>query len=170
MTMDAKTRRGCLWAALGVVVLLLIVGVALVGGTAWLVYQSSSMRSEQTTPERASDELQLVRDRFAGQTPLIVIDERERASIVRRTRRSDASPTSLHMVAYDPGDNHLKRLTLPFWLLRLSGSGGEIKIGDDVLERARGPHLSVKDVEDAGPGLLIDHTDRHGRRVLVWTE
>ena len=168
--MDAKTRRGCLWAALGVVVLVLMVGAALVGGTAWIVYQSSSMRSEQTTPERANDELQVVRDRFAGQAPLILIDEHERASIVRRTRRSDASPTSLHLVAYDPTDNHLKRLTLPFWLLRLSGGSGEIKIGDDVLEKARGARLSVKDVEDAGPGLLIDHTDRDGRRVLVWTE
>jgi hypothetical protein len=168
--MDAKTRRGCLWAALGAGVLVLILGAALVGGTAWIVYQSSSMRSEQTTPERASDELQAVRDRFAGQSPLIVIDEHERASIVRRTRRSDPSPTSLHVVAFDPADNHLKRLTLPFWLLRLSGSSGEIKIGDDVLENVRGARLSVKDVEDAGPGLLIDHAERDGRRVLVWTE
>ena len=168
--MDAKTRRGCLWAALGVVVLVLMVGAALVGGTAWIVYQSSSMRSERTTPERASDELQAVRDRFAGQSPLIEIDEHERASIVRRSRRSDKRPTSLHVVAFDPGDNHLKRLTLPFWLLRLSGSGGEIKIGDDVLRNVRGTRLSVKDVEDAGPGLLIDHAAHDGGRVLVWTE
>jgi hypothetical protein len=168
--MDAKTRRGCLWAALGALVLVLMLGAALVGGTAWIVYQSSSMRSERTTPERASDELRGVRDRFAGQSPLIMIDEHERATIVRRTRRPDASPTLLHVVAYDPGDNHLKRLTLPFWLVRLSGSGGEIKIGDDVLEKTRGARLSIRDVEAAGPGLLIDHTDRDGRRVLVWTD
>jgi hypothetical protein len=167
--MDAKTKRGCLWAALGVGVLVLMLGAALLGGTAWIVYQSSSMRSEATTLERAGDELQTIRDRFAGQSPLIVIDDHQRASVVRKTRRSDTSPTSLHLVAFDPADNRLKRLTLPFWLLRLSGSG-QIRIGDDVLEQVRGAPLTVKDVEDAGPGLLLDHADRDGRRVLVWTE
>jgi hypothetical protein len=169
--MDAKSKRGCLWAALGAGVLVLIVGAALLGGTAWLVYQSSSIQSEPTTPERARDELQAVLDRYAGQPPLIAIDEHDRATLVPRTQRSEgASPTYLHVVAFDPTDNHLKRVRLPFWLLRLSPAGGELKLGDDVLQNVRGTRLTIKDVEDAGPGLLLDHAGRDGRRILVWTE
>jgi hypothetical protein len=74
------------------------------------------------------------------------------------------------VIAFDPSDNHLQRLTLPFWLVRLSPSGGELKIGHDVLQNVRGTRLTIKDVEDAGPGLLIDHADGDGRRVVAWTE
>ena len=143
--MDAKSKRGCLWAALGADILVLIVGAALFGGAAWLVYQSSSIKRASATPARAAAELAAVRARFAGQAPLITIDEDEQASLVPRKR------------------------TLPFWLLRLAPGGGELRIGDDTL-RLRGERVTIKDVEDAGPGLLVDHTDREGRRVLVWTE
>ena len=62
--MDAKSKRGCLWAALGASVLVLMVGAALFGGAAWLVYQSSSIKTlVHATPERASEELEAVRGR-----------------------------------------------------------------------------------------------------------
>jgi hypothetical protein len=167
--MDAKSRRGCLWAALGAGVLVLIVGAALFGGAAWLVYQSSSIQSAPATPERAAEELAAVRTRFAGQAPLIAIDDNEQASIAPRKRSTDAALTSLHVLVFDPGEHQMKRLTLPFWVLRLSPGSGELKIGDDTL-RLRNTRVTIKDVEDAGPGLLVDHADRAGRRVLVWTE
>ena len=167
--MDAKSKRGCLWAALGAGILVLIVGAALFGGAAWLVYQSSSIKRASATPARAAAELAAVRARFAGQAPLITIDENEQASIVPRKRTSDAALASLHVLAFDPGEHAIKRVTLPFWLLRLAPGSGELRIGDDTL-RLRGERVTIKDVEDAGPGLLVDHTDREGRRVLVWTE
>ena len=54
-------------------------------------------------------------------------------------------------------------------MLRFSPGNGEIKIGDDSL-RLQKIRITVKDVEDAGPGLLVDHADREGRQVIVWTE
>ena len=167
--MDARTKRGCLWAALGGSVLVLMVGVAVVGGTAWLVYQSSSVKSSPSTPERAAAELESVRARFAGQAPLITIDDDEQASIVPRTRTGDTELTALHVMAFDPRESRLKRVTLPFWVLRMSPGTAELKIGDDTL-RLRGERVTVADVEKAGPGLLVDHVDRDGRTVLVWTE
>jgi hypothetical protein len=167
--MDAKTKRGCLWAALGGAVLLVMVGAAVVGGTLWLVYQSSSVTSSHSTPERAAEELEAVRSRFTGQAPLIVIDDHEQASIVPRKRAADTALTALHVLAFDPGDSRLKRLTLPFWVLRMSPGTAELKIGHDTL-RLQGERVTVADVEKAGPGLLLDHADRQGRRVIVWTE
>jgi hypothetical protein len=167
--MDAKSKRGCLWAVLGAGVLVLIVGAALFGGAAWLVYQSSSVKSSTATPDRAAEALDAVRARFAGQDPLITIDDDEHARVVRRKRASGAALTSLHVLAFDPREHQLKRITLPFWVLRLSPGNGELKIGDDTL-RLRGERVTIRDVEDAGPGLLVDHADRLGRLVLVWTE
>ena len=167
--MDAKTKRGCLWAALGACVLALIVGAALFGGAAWLVYQSSSMKTASTTPERASEELEAVRARFAGQAPLIAIDADEHATVVPRRRVAETALTSLHVLTFDSREHRLTRLTLPFWVLRLTPGGGELKIGHDTL-RLRGERITIKDVEDAGPGLLVDHADDQGHRVLAWTE
>src|SRR5215208_1285277 len=135
--MDPKTKRGCLWAAVGAGVLVLVVGAALFGGAAWLVYQSSSIKSTPTTPERAAQELASVRARFAGQTPLITVDDDEKASVVRRNRNSRAALTSLHVLSFDPREKHLQRITLPFWVLRLSPGSGELTIDHDTL-RLRG--------------------------------
>jgi hypothetical protein len=167
--MDPKTKRGCLWAAVGAGVLVLVVGAALFGGAAWLVYQSSSIRSTPTTPERALQEHAAVRARFAGQAPLITVDDDDKATVVRRKRNSAAALTSLHVLAFDPRESHLQRITLPFWVLRLSPGNGELTIDHDTL-RLRGERVTIKDVEDAGPGLLVDHSDREGHQVLVWTE
>lgn len=167
--MDAKTKRGCLWAALGTSVLVMMVGAAVVGGTAWLVYQSSSIKSSPSTPEQAAEELESVRARFTGQAPLIAIDDREQATIVPRKRAGDTVLTTLHVLVFDPGDSRLKRVTLPFWVLRMSPATAELQIDDDTL-RLRGERVTIADVEKAGPGLLVDHVDREGRRLLVWTE
>jgi hypothetical protein len=166
--MDAKTKRGCLWVAVGAAVLMLIVGAAVLGGAAWLVYQSSSAKSVEATPADAGQEFSTIRARFAGQEPLIAVDDRKHATIVPRKRTSDAALTSLHVVAFDPKERRLKRMTFPFWLLRLSPGRGELQIGNDtLLDETR---VTVKDVEDAGPGLVLDHAEADGRRVLVWTE
>jgi hypothetical protein len=167
--MDAKTKRGCLWAALGGSVLIVMVGAAVVGGTAWLVYQSSSIKSSPSTPERAAEELETVRSRFAGQAPLIAIDDHGQATIVPRTRAGDTALAALHVLAFDPDERRLKRVTLPFWVLRMSPGSAELKIGDDTL-RLHGQRVTIADVEKAGPGLLVDHVDGEGQRVLVWTE
>jgi hypothetical protein len=167
--MDPQTKRGCLWAALGGSVLVLMVGAAVVGGAAWLVYQSSSIKSSPSTPERAAQELESVRTRFTGQAPLIAIDDHEQASIVRRKPAGTTVLTALHVLAFDPGDRQLKRVTLPFWVLRMSSRTAELKLGDDTLH-LHGERVTIADVEKAGPGLLVDHVDREGRRVLVWTE
>jgi hypothetical protein len=167
--MDAKSKRGCLWAAVGAGVLVLIVGAALFGGVAWLVYQSSSIKSDAVTPAHAAEEIAAVRARFSGQTPLIAIDDNQHATLVPRTRTSGAALTAVHVLVFDPRDDRLKRLTLPFWILRFSPGNGQIQIGDDSL-RLEKLRITVKDVEDAGPGLLVDHADREGRQVIGWTE
>ena len=79
---------------------------------------------------------------------------------------------ALRVLAFDPRAGKLVRFSVPFWLLRLApshnftiGSKGDFDFDSDRL------HLTVEDVERAGPGLILDTRDpRNGALVLVWTE
>jgi hypothetical protein len=167
---DRKQKRGCLWVALGVAVVVLMVGAALVGGLAWVVYQNFSLNTEQVTDRDAAGEFERLRTRFAGQQPLISVTEGDEATLVPRAAKGSSAIESLHVVAYDPDDRTIARIRIPFWLLRLSPGDGQVTISDDAVPELRRSKITVKDIEAAGPGLVLDHADSDGRRVLVWAE
>jgi hypothetical protein len=171
-----KRTRGCLWAGLGVAVLLVIVGIALAGGAAWLVYQNSSIEQTRPTTEEAEARFEQARARFAGQTPLVTLGTDGVPRAVRRGPPADGSAVgpvatleSFHVMAWKPESNELTQVRLPFWLLRLGGVKGRLSMGEAMQDLDR-LGISVEDVERAGPGLLLDHVERSGQRVLVWTE
>lgn len=168
--MDDKTKRGCLWAAAGGCLLVLIVGGALIAGGGWFLYQNFSLATEHVEAEDAAAELESVRARFAGQRPLIVVDDDDRARLVPRESPAGGTIEWLHLVAYDPRDGQIARIRMPFWLMRLSSKDGQLAFSHDAGPSVRGVRLSVDDVEAAGPGLLFDDTDTEGKRVLIWAE
>jgi hypothetical protein len=168
--MDEKSKRGCLWAAAGGCLLVLIVGGALLAGGAWFIYQNFSIGTEQVTGEDAEAEFERLRARFAGQQPLIVPDEDGRGRLVPREGRASGTIERLHLVAYDPDEGRIARMQMPFWLLRLSPKQGQFSFGHGGDVDLRGVHLSVEDLEAAGPGLVLDWTDERGQRVLMWAE
>ena len=168
-----KRTKGCLLIGLGVFLLLLMVGVAVIGGAGyWLYHQFSSAVTERA-PEQAASELDAIRGQFGDQAPLLTIDEGDSAPrLVPDSRAPEHGEplTALHIAAYDPDDRHLLRFSVPFWLLRLSPDG-KLSIGDDALEDVRGvEQLTVEDLERYGPGLLLDERQPDGGRVIVWTE
>jgi hypothetical protein len=75
---------------------------------------------------------------------------------------------TLNLLAYDPEDRDLVRLSLPMWVLRKAeGHVDWDEIGDERAERAlRG--LRLRDVERAGLGVLVEVSEEGGDRVLVW--
>ena len=52
---------------------------------------------------------------------------------------------------------------MPFWLFRLAPLNG-LSLGDTGLDSDR-LHLTLDDVEQRGPGLLVDDTGVHGPRL-----
>jgi hypothetical protein len=73
-------------------------------------------------------------------------------------------------MAFDRDDGQLVRVTVPFWLLRLAPEG-KLSSSSDALRGVKGAeHLTVQQLEALGPGLLVDHRDEDGSRVLIWTE
>jgi hypothetical protein len=88
------------------------------------------------------------------------VEARQLAS--RATGRHGRART-LHVLAYDPEDGELTRLSLPTWLAR------RLDPEDLDLDGAAG-RLRLDDVRKAAPGFLLESEDEDGERVLVWLD
>ena len=81
--------------------------------------------------------------------------------------------SELNVLAWDPGDNEMVRVSVPLWLLHsvehdvdwddIDGEGH-----DHERWRRQMGRLRWEDIERAGPGILLEVTEDEGDRVLVW--
>jgi hypothetical protein len=65
------------------------------------------------------------------------------------------------------------RISLPLWLVRKLDRDGRLELDLDDEDRGRSRRLarrlrSLKDIERAGLGVLLEVEERSGERVLVW--
>lgn len=163
-------RRWIIVAAGVLLVLLIGLGV-LVGSCIYMVRQQVEVREGATVDEYEHQAADVMR-RFDG-VPALVEDRpdgpvlSQRVLAQRQATRGAVPLTSLHVLVFSADDRKLVRLSLPFWLLRMSPNG-QLDLGrDDVgLEHLR---LTVDDLESAGPGPLFLRSGPD-TRVLVWTD
>jgi len=170
-----KRTKGCLWIALGVVCLVVMVGAAVIGGLAYVAYQQFAIKQSVAAPADASRELDELRARFHDPPHLQFSwkpDGRPDVKITRPAAAVTATLTSMHVTAFDPRERHLVRVTVPFWLVRLAPQGHMRVNGTEILEDLDTPtgRLTPADIESLGPGLLLDDTRPDGTRVIIWTE
>ena len=161
--MKKETVRTLL-IVLGLLVLLAVVCLA---SAVWLF--TRSFQFEKADAANAAQQLDAIRGRFAGVTPVLAI--RDEDPVVTRRPQATASSTRLttmHVVAWDAEDDDFVRIDLPFWLLRLKSGPIEIASdrkwmhGDDL-------GITVEELERYGPTLILDESKRGGR-VIIWTE
>ena len=161
-----KDTARALMIVLGVVVLLAILGL---GSAVWLF--TTAIDVGQADAPGAAREFDRVRERFVGVQPVIAV--RDGDPVLLR-RPPDAAPpvrlSSLRILAWDPDDEDLARIDLPFWFLRLKS--GPIDIGANHAPFGDGESLglTVEELERFGPTLVLDHEGESGARVIVWTE
>jgi len=160
--------KAWVWVVIGVVVFGILGVIAMAAAGLWFVKSHVDIRT--TTTAAATEDFQTIRERFAAQKPLIELDEHGtflRANVDRPdgTRR----PQTLNVMAFDPHDEKVVRMELPFWLLRLKGGGGRFDIGRSNVDLGR-MRLTVEDLERYGPILILDQRDTDGSRVLVWSQ
>jgi hypothetical protein len=78
---------------------------------------------------------------------------------------------AIHIVVWEPDKRKVVKLNMPFWLLRMT-KGHPIKISSDDDPDADPVHLRItaEDLEKRGSGLILDHKEASGERVLVWAQ
>ena len=156
------------WVVVGVIAVGILGIVAMAAAGLWFV--RSHVNIQSTTAVAASSDFDAVRARFSGQKPLIELDER--GDFVRANTDRPAGtvrPQSLNVMAFDPDDEKVVRMDLPFWLLRMKSGGTRFSMGSGDVDLAK-LKLTVEDLEHFGPTLIVDHKDRSGARVLVWSQ
>jgi hypothetical protein len=170
--MNPKTKRTWISIVIAIGLVCVIACLAVIGGS--LLWIRTHVNTQFTSAEMAGDELERERARFAGQTPLIEWqNERDVPRIHRRSVSNAAELQALRVLAFDPNAGKLVRVSIPFWMLRLMPARhfrlldheSGVALDTDNL------HLSVEDLERAGPGLVLDaRNTRDGAQVLVWSE
>ena len=170
-----KRKKGYLWIALGVVCLVVMVGVAVVGGLAYVVYQQFALKQTVVEPTDAAKELDQLRAQFHAPPRLQFAwksDGRPDVTLRKPQTPSTVSLTAMHVTAFDPKERHLVHATVPFWLLRLTPEWKMRVNGAEMMHYLNTPggRLTPADIEALGPGLLVDDKQPDGTQVLIWTE
>ena len=171
----ASTRKTWISILIAAVIIVGILALTVVGGTAFFIYRH--VNTELTSERTAAQEFAAARARFADQNPLIEVRRGDEPVLHKEllpgTRASATPLQSLRVLAYDENVGKLVRIRIPFWLLRLMPTRHLLMLNDEGIDvdiDAERVRLTLEDLERRGPGLVLDQQDRHGSKVLVWTE
>jgi hypothetical protein len=158
------------WVAVGIAAVCVLFVIAMAG--AGIYYFTQNIQSRRVSPAVAAREFDAVRARFSGQKALIELDERGRFLRSNTDRPAPAHPTrpeALYVLAFDPDDGGLVKVTVPFWLLRLKVNDHTVDFSGNRMN-LEDLKLTVDDLERFGPALVLDQTNNGGDRVLVWSQ
>jgi hypothetical protein len=156
------------WIVGGIVAFGILCVIAMAAAGLWFVRSHVDIRPASTAS--VTDEFQTIRARFADQKPLIELDERGNVFHANTDRPTSTQHVqSLNIMAFDPDDEKVVKMDLPFWLLRLKMRGTHFDVGGNNIDLAK-LRLTVEDLERYGPTLILDHKDSGGSRVLIWSQ
>ena len=162
------TARRWIWI-IGGLVALCVLGLVLIAG-AGVYFVSQHIALQKTSSVNALRTLDTARARFRAQ-PLIEVDPLDHTREARPTTALPSSPVrvaELHVLAWNPDQNRLARIAIPFWVLRV----GHRKIDflhDEEFDFEQ-LNLDVDELERIGPALILDYRAPTGARVLMWTQ
>jgi hypothetical protein len=163
-------RRNWLWILVGVCILLVFIGIgAIIATTAWIQQNLTVM---DTTEASALEQFDEVRTRYKNRPPLLDIQDGQptfTGGTPPPARSDSAALQDLHVLVWDPDENKLASVSVPFWLLRLKSGPIEFSSYAAGLDD-RGVRLSAEEIERYGPGILLDTVSQDGERILLWTQ
>lgn len=152
-----------------------ILAVTAIGLGLWFFL--SHHQSRPVSKQSAEAEFSQLRSRFSTEQPLVDMSLRRPAD--PSTTEPSAGPLhTFHTVIFDTrGNQRLVHITVPYWFGRLfAGRGGEfIWLGqltflDDTEFDSESIHLSLDQLDQRGPGLIVDYQHKSGGQFIAWVE
>jgi len=162
------TRRRWVLIAFGAVILIVFIGIgAIIAVTAWF---QQNLQVDSRSASDADQEFDAVRKQFGDRLPLLEMRGERPEYTVERDKAgapSTAKLESMHVLVWDPDEERLARVTIPFWLLRMKAE--PFRFGAYASGLDDRVNLRPEDIEKYGPGIILDTRRGSGERVLVWT-
>jgi hypothetical protein len=153
-------------ATLGVVVTILAIIAVLAGTGAYFVLRNlETAAAGETDANVAMDAL---RKRYAPREPLIEVVDPLRGDVrINRAQGPAAAPVrTLHVISWKSEDGELVRTQVPLWLARFSS----INLASHLGVAPAKFRLTVKDIQQYGPGIVTDYRSPGTFRVLIWVD
>jgi hypothetical protein len=163
-------RRTWLWIVVGAAGVGFIALIAVAGTGIYFV--THHIHSEHATGPDALRAFDGVIASFGSRQPLYELDESDEPRLVRPLASLPTSPTApetLWMLAWDPEQDHLVRIALPLWLLRIGSRKMQLthRGAGFSIERLK---LDADELARVGPAIVLDYRNQDGVRVLLWTQ
>jgi hypothetical protein len=159
-----------IWIVVSIFVVGILCVIAMAG--AGMYFVSQNIKTKTVSAETAAGEFAAIRKQFSGQKALIELDEGGnylRSNTDRPVPTNASRPEKLYVLAFDPDDGGLVRMSIPFWLLRMKSHGATIDFSGNRMD-LEDLKLTVEDLERFGPTLILDQKNEGGDRVLVWSQ
>jgi hypothetical protein len=165
-------RRRWPYIVLGIAIVLVFVGIgAIIATVAWF---QENMEVEASSNAEAEAEFDKIRQQFGGREPLLQM----RDGVPHYTHPPGTTPKhaegttrleTLHVLVWDPEDERLARVALPFWLLRMKSDPIEFSAYASGLDEG-GVDIRPEDIERYGAGVILDTGTSSRERVLLWAQ
>ena len=146
--------------------LVILAFVALAGTTAYFALRHLEVGA--ISEADISKEFEAIRLRFGVRPHLIeVVDASARNFKINRPQQPDGRPVkTVHVLTWTQEDGEKFGTEVPIWLMKFNTANVLSNIGA-MPERFR---LTVQDLKDFGPGIVIDYRKPGINRVLVWVD
>jgi hypothetical protein len=161
-------KKTWIWVILGIGVLGVLALFVVAG--AGLYFVSRHIDTKHTSGADAVRAFDDARARFRDQKPLIEVagyGRRPQTRDLSKVPSSPQRPEHLWILAWDPEEERIVKISLPFWLLEMGRRRIDVNTdGFDLNEL----DLDVKELRRIGPALVLDFRESNGERVLIWTQ
>jgi hypothetical protein len=164
------TRKTWIWIIVGVIGTCVLLLMAVAG--AGIYFVSSRIHTKTATTGDAFKQFDAARAAFKDQRPLIEVDALDAPRITKPLASFPTSPTKpqeLLVMAWNPDDERVVQVSMPFWLLKLGGRNMDFGNQGHGLNLDR-LNLDIQELERIGPMLVLDLRAPSGQRVIVWTK
>lgn len=161
-------KKTWIWVIVGICFVGLLGLFAVAGAGLYFVSKHiDTQRASGADAVRAFDD---ARARFRDQRPLVEVEtygRKPRTRDLTKVPSSSQRPEHLWILAWDPDEERIVKISLPFWLLEMGRR--RIDVSTDGFD-FNDLDLDVKELRRIGPALVLDFRETNGERVLIWTQ